>query len=354
MTPRGTDWSLAVLVTVLVATGLLSVFAGTPSRAWVFSVHDAVGFALAAVVVFKTRRVIRRVLRPELWDAVTIRGLLALAFVALALGTGIAWSTGAEIAIAGYNLLALHWVLGAGLGAIVLSHAMVRARRPRRADLADRRQALQVGLVAAGAFAAWRLQRPAAGLVGLRGERRRFTGSYEASSLQGNDFPTTSWVSDQPRPAREGAARVAVTGRVARELDLDPAALDAGDELVATLDCTGGFQSTQRWRGMRLGRLLDRAGGLDATGDHVSVVSRTGYRWGFTLEEARRLLLATHVGGEPLSHGHGAPVRLVAPGRRGYQWVKWVVRVEVTEHADLGAPASTLWSSLTAEGRGVA
>jgi DMSO/TMAO reductase YedYZ molybdopterin-dependent catalytic subunit len=51
------------------------------------------------------------------------------------------------------------------------------------------------------------------------------------------------------------------------------------------------------------------------------------------------------VGGEPISHGHGAPVRLVAPGRRGFQWVKWVVRLEVRDTPDLGAPASTIWSS---------
>ena len=35
-------------------------------------------------------------------------------------------------------------------------------------------------------------------------------------------------------------------------------------------------------------------------------------------------MLATRVGGELLWHGHGAPLRLVAPGRRGYDWVKWV------------------------------
>jgi DMSO/TMAO reductase YedYZ molybdopterin-dependent catalytic subunit len=82
------------------------------------------------------------------------------------------------------------------------------------------------------------------------------------------------------------------------------------------------------------------------------VVSVTGYRWSFALEDASRLMLATHVGGEPLSHDHGAPVRLVAPGSRGFEWVKWVQRIELLEDPDYGAPASTVWSSFTRAGRG--
>ena len=137
-----------------------------------------------------------------------------------------------------------------------------------------------------------------------------------------------------------------------RPLTVTAAGLDRGDVLTATLDCTGGFFSTQHWRGVSLGRLLDEAG-VAPSARHVRVISRTGYRWSFGLRDARALLLATHVGGEPLSHGHGAPCRLVAPGRRGFQWVKWVERVEVHEDPDPGAIASTLWSSFTAAGRGV-
>jgi DMSO/TMAO reductase YedYZ molybdopterin-dependent catalytic subunit len=86
----------------------------------------------------------------------------------------------------------------------------------------------------------------------------------------------------------------------------------------------------------------------------VRVISHTGYRWSFDLRDARRLLLATAIGDEPLSHDHGAPARLVAPGRRGFQWVKWVVRVELHDGPDPGAAPSTVWSSLTPEGRGAA
>ena len=82
------------------------------------------------------------------------------------------------------------------------------------------------------------------------------------------------------------------------------------------------------------------------------MVSVTGYRWSFSLDDASGLLLATRVGGEPLSHGHGAPARLVAPGRRGFQWVKWVTRLELHAEPDPGAFPSTILSSFSAAGRG--
>jgi hypothetical protein len=42
---------------------------------------------------------------------------------------------------------------------------------------------------------------------------------------------------------------------------LTAAELDAGDRMTATLDCTGGFYSTQRWRGTRLSSLTPRGRG---------------------------------------------------------------------------------------------
>jgi DMSO/TMAO reductase YedYZ molybdopterin-dependent catalytic subunit len=57
-------------------------------------------------------------------------------------------------------------------------------------------------------------------------------------------------------------------------------------------------------------------------------------------------------GDELPSHAHSRPVRLVAPGRRGFQWIKWITRIELHDGYDFGAAASTVWSSWTAEGRG--
>jgi DMSO/TMAO reductase YedYZ molybdopterin-dependent catalytic subunit len=96
---------------------------------------------------------------------------------------------------------------------------------------------------------------------------------------------------------------------------------------AVVLDCTGGWWAEQTWRGIRLGALL----GTPENGS-VAVRSATGYTRRFAPEAVSRLLLATHVGGDPLSPGHGGPVRLVAPGWRGFWWVKWVDQVSVEPH----------------------
>jgi DMSO/TMAO reductase YedYZ molybdopterin-dependent catalytic subunit len=344
---------LALVVALLFASGMVSLFAASPGEAWIFYLHDALAFALAGLVVVKLRRVWHRLVDSSHWDKRVKAGVIAVLLVTLALVSGWVWSGGGRVDIAGFSLLSWHLVLGWALTAAVGVHAVLRARRIRARDVADRRQFLIAAGGVVGALVVWRLQRPLSALFGLRSANRRFTGSYEAASFEGNAFPTTSWVADSPRALDSGSYRLAVTGLVENPLDLRLGDLDAGHSVVATLDCTGGFYSTQRWRGVRLGDVIDRAGPLDAAA-HVRVVSHTGYRWSFDLRDARRLLLATHVGGEPLSHEHGAPVRLVAPDRRGFEWVKWVVRLELHEHGDPGAAASTVWSSLTAKGRGTA
>ncbi len=111
----------------------------------------------------------------------------------------------------------------------------------------------------------------------------------------------------------------------AKTAELAEAATAEMDEILAlggavreaTLDCTGGWYTTQRWDGVPMAALLGRAGVRDEARS-ILVRSSTGYARRFSLSEAGDLLLATHVGEDTLSTGHGFPLRLVAPGHRGY------------------------------------
>jgi DMSO/TMAO reductase YedYZ molybdopterin-dependent catalytic subunit len=91
------------------------------------------------------------------------------------------------------------------------------------------------------------------------------------------------------------------------------------------LDCTSGWYSRNRWSGVALTELVGR---MPAGTRSIDVRSATGYSRRFGAADLDGLILATHVDGRPLPPELGGPARLVAPGRRGYWWVKWVTAVE--------------------------
>lgn len=352
MSPRLTDWSLALAGALAVATGVMSLISGRPDQWLVFAAHGAVGLWLALLLWGKLRRVLPRLFRPRLWDKRTLLGILVTLVVVLALGTGVWWVLGGSFYLAGFGLLNWHIVFGFALALLIALHMLARAHPLRRRDVRGRRQLVRFGLLAGGALALWPAQQALDRALHLPGAQRRFTGSRDTGSYTGNAFPATSWVADAPLPISPDAWRLRIDGAVATPLTLTYDAVTANqDELVATLDCTGGFASTQRWRGVLVGRLLARAiPQPDAT--WVSFISVTGYRWTLPLSEASHALLATHVGDETLAHEHGGPARLVALDRRGFEWVKWVVRIEVRNAPDPGELIAIHTSSFTPAGRG--
>jgi DMSO/TMAO reductase YedYZ molybdopterin-dependent catalytic subunit len=353
MSPRLTDWSLAFAAVLAFMTGVVSLVSGLPQDWFIFTLHGIVGLWLLLLLWGKLQRVWPRLIHPRRWDRRTIYGLLALLLVTLALGSGIWWIGGGDWYFAGFNLLNWHIVLGFVLSAAIVFHMLARAKRLRKRDVAGRRRALHFSALLLGSAALWPAQQLAQRALNLPGATQRFTGSRESGSYAGNAFPTSSWVADQPRPLDARAWRLSLGGAavtIPQEFSYDEL-VSAGDTLEATLDCTGGFYSTQLWRGIRIGRLLDHAA-FNTDARYVSFISVTSYRWSLPLEEARMALLATHLNEEPLSHEHGFPLRLVAPGRRGFEWVKWITRVEVLTAPDPGQVLSIFTSSLTDAGRG--
>ncbi|ELZ54671.1 MULTISPECIES: molybdopterin-dependent oxidoreductase [Halorubrum] len=342
--PRAVDWSLFAFVVAEALTGLVSFTVGVPEGWPLFWLHRALGVGIVALLAWKLARVRRRLTDPGLWRRSTALSVLTLVAAVGAIGTGVAWVFGVDVRLSYWTLLSVHVGFGLALVPLVAAHAATRFRLPRRVDFERRRTAVSYFALLAAGGAAYRLQQAANDALDTAGADRRFTGSQPREGAGNAAFPITSWVADDPAPIDRDDYRLTVGGLVSDPAELTVDDLAAGHETEALLDCTSGWYTVQKWGGIRVGDLLDAAGELGDDAAYVRFTSVTGYRWSLPIDEAEDALLATRVGGEPLSHGHGAPARLVAPDRRGFQWVKWVTRVEVRAEYDLGQWVVTLVS----------
>lgn len=93
------------------------------------------------------------------------------------------------------------------------------------------------------------------------------------------------------------------------------------------------------WEGVRLSEFL-AAAGVDLPRDsYVAVHSRDGLYFEAmpaAMASDPRVLLATHMNGEPLTADYGGPLRLIVPFLQGYKSVKWVGSIRVTRHDPAG------------------
>lgn len=322
---RWTNQVLLVTMGAAFVTGWVAFFYATAPSRTALIVHAASGYAIIVLSPWKSliaRRGVRR-RRPGWWLSLLLSLLVIISVIA-----GILHSTGALIAAGPLSAMEVH--VGAALAALPLAIWHVGKRwLPLRSIDFSRRNFLRTGTLAVVGGVAYGSSELAARLLRLPGSARRFTGSYEVASLQPAALPVTNWLFD-PLPVldastwslsvRAGGVR---TWRYEELLAFD-------DRVRATLDCTGGFYSTQDWSGVWLSRLIPSG----ITGSSIHVKSITGYDRRFAFDDARNLLLVTQLGGAPLEAGHGFPVRLVAPTRRGYWWVKWVTDITVEDLPD--------------------
>lgn len=350
MRARVVDWSLLILVVAEVVSGLWSFTVGQPSGRWLFWLHGVMGLALLPLLVYKFARVARRVVEPQRWQLATLVSVLTGVAVLVTVGIGVYWVLW-QRPVDYPNGMILHTISGLVLPALIVWHMVLRYRPLTRRDLTDRRSALRIGGVLLGGAALWGGVELGNRWARLPGARRRFTGSRLAGDPIDGPFPVTMWFLDNPAPLGLATYGLTVGGAVLEPLHLSLDDLHAlpVSTIRATLDCTGGWYTEQTWQGIAVGDLLAQAQPA-AGAQFVRFRAVTGYRWALPIAEAHAALLATHVGGAALTHGHGAPLRLVAPGRRGFQWVKWVVGVEVLTHADGGQWAAIFTSGVVDDG----
>jgi DMSO/TMAO reductase YedYZ molybdopterin-dependent catalytic subunit len=328
--------ALLLFVAAQLVTGVAGLLGTSDPFRIVFWLHAIGAYGIVVLLFAKGILVLNAIRRrPGLTQARVTLTLLVLLLLAV-LVTGIVWiSVGGTIYVLGISVINLHAYLALALVGLLAWHVVDRRWIVRVPAARDRGAFLRIAGVAVAGLALWQVERTVQRLLDTPGSRRRFTGSYETGSFTGS-FPAVSWLNDDPEPVSLDEYQLVVDGDVSRTLELTYDELDARSRaaLVATIDCTGGWYSEQEWRGVALAALLAEAG-VDPEAESVSVESITGFGRRFSLADAQRLTLATHVAGRPLSHGHGFPARLVVPDQRGFDWVKWVTRITVSSSSHL-------------------
>lgn len=316
MAGRNTNLALAGLTILAVVSGFVSFGIGTPTGGWLVVAHGLIGLSLIVLTPWKwviARRGMERH-RSGRWLSI----FLAVV-VLLTIASGIIQVVGATDRIGPFTNMQVH--VGAGLAALALTllHLRQRPVSPRPTDLSRRNALRSAGLLGAGG-ALYVATEAIWSVTGAPGTHRRFTGSHSVGD--GARVPPTQWLNDRVQRLDADTHRVEVLGTPRTVAELD----DRSRQVTAILDCTGGWYAERTWSGTRLDSLLS-----DAPGESIVVRSVTGYWRRFPIDQASRLWLVTRLEGEPLEPGNGAPVRLVAPGRRGFWWVKWVESVETDD-----------------------
>ena len=129
--------------------------------------------------------------------------------------------------------------------------------------------------------------------------------------------------------------RLVVDGKVEKPLSLEYSQiLDLPSiEKTVLLVCPGVFVNNGTWKGISILELLKRA----QVKDDAAYVTLRGPRGNYEKVEryslndsgSDQLFLAYQVNGTTLPRKHGYPLRLVAEGRYGSEWVKYVWNVKV-------------------------
>ena len=130
--------------------------------------------------------------------------------------------------------------------------------------------------------------------------------------------------------------RLEIGGRVKTPLTLNDREILAlpSIERNVLLICPGFFANNGRWKGISLGKLLEKTGWekgatqVAVSGPKIGTYDKTEE---FPLEDvlSDKVFLAYGVNGQTLPKKHGFPLRVVAEGYYGSDWIKFVSGVAV-------------------------
>jgi DMSO/TMAO reductase YedYZ molybdopterin-dependent catalytic subunit len=104
-------------------------------------------------------------------------------------------------------------------------------------------------------------------------------------------------------------------------------------------DCVEGWSAIAKWKGVKLGEILDRVRPLPSARYVVFYCADPDedgeyYYESIDFEDAfhPQTLLAYELNDRPLPIGHGAPIRLRVERQLGYKMAKYVMRIELVEN----------------------
>jgi DMSO/TMAO reductase YedYZ molybdopterin-dependent catalytic subunit len=146
--------------------------------------------------------------------------------------------------------------------------------------------------------------------------------------------------------------RLQVHGATDRVLTLtyDDMLAMPSQEQYTTMQCIsnevgGELIGNALWRGVPLRSVIEQAGPLPAA-HHVFLRCADEYTDSIPLDYAMReqVVLAYQMNGEPLTHKHGFPLRLLTPGKYGMKHPKWIVEIELMQDEQLGFWQQRGWS----------
>jgi len=320
MPRRLTNDLLLALVLGQVLGGVLGWALPVDQARPLYDVHRALGVATLLVLGWKQAIALaslrRRLNKKGGWDRSIIFGSVAGIGLIATVGLGLAWTLNLISFdwLWGYSPLNVHVIVGIGLVPFVAWHMLLRRRQNAVSlPVRSRRTLLRVTGLSVATLVGWQAIEHLAPAVRLP------TGSKPVGSFNANAFPAEIWLFDSVPLLDPATFRLGV---LSRDYSLDDLLALPRRDVQAVLDCTSGWWSEQVWSGTSVLEVLP------TQVETFAFLSVTGHRIVLSRDALRDTVLATHVGGETLSAGHGYPVRLVVPGLRGYHWVKWLTRID--------------------------
>ena len=173
--------------------------------------------------------------------------------------------------------------------------------------------------------------------------RRFFMASVAAASLRGADTKLLL-PSDKPdeynfrlmwyspvAPVDRAKYQLQVKGLIEKPLNFSVSELRKFPHQTqnSRMKCVQCWSSRAEWGGFRFGDLLERAKPT-AAAKAVRIECADGWYEYFTIQDllSPRVLFAMDMQGQPLADRHGAPLRLIDPGRYGYKSAKLITAIE--------------------------